>query len=318
MSREPRDYESQAALRSRLAALLAFAPPAVQPTVEVVEQRMHPDYVEQLVRYPSPHGDDIAGWLLRPAGSGPFPAVVANHQHNSEWHLGKSEVAGLAGDPSQAFGPALAQSGVAVLAPDTVCFEDRRRTGPGTEPRQGDWLQHYNETAYRLVEGELLMSTILADAAQALSALAALDVVDESRIGVIGHSLGGNTTLFYAALDQRVRFACASGAACTYRRKMASGTGIELAEVITGIRQVADIDDIVGLVAPRPLLLVSATDDRYSEDADDIEQTARQAYVSLGAGNALKHVRFTGGHGLTDERLKLVTRWVVEQGQHPG
>lgn len=117
--------------------------------------------------------------------------------------------------------------------------------------------------AYRLVEGQLLMSTVLADAAQAVSALATLDVVDEGRIGVIGHSLGGNTTLFHAALDERVRFACASGAACTYRRKMVSGTGIELAEVITGIRQVADIDDIAGLVAPRPLLLLSASEDRY-------------------------------------------------------
>jgi len=40
-----------------------------------------------------------------PCGAG----VVALHQHNSQWHLGKSEVAGLAGEPLQAFGPALAE-----------------------------------------------------------------------------------------------------------------------------------------------------------------------------------------------------------------
>jgi hypothetical protein len=48
------------------------------------------------------------------------------------------------------------------------------------------------------------------------------------RAGTLGHSFGGNTVLFHAAIDARVRFACARGAACTYRRKIAAGTRIEI------------------------------------------------------------------------------------------
>jgi len=34
-------------------------------------------------------------------------------------------------------------------------------------------------------------------------------------LSTLGHSYGGNTVLFHAALDVRPGFACASGAACT-------------------------------------------------------------------------------------------------------
>lgn len=75
------------------------------------------------------------------------------------------------------------------------------------------------------------MRKVLEDAEVALSVLTGLDAVDPSRIGVLGHSYGGNTVLFQAALDERVRYARTSGAACSFRTKVREGTGIELAEV---------------------------------------------------------------------------------------
>ena len=110
-----------------------------------------------------------------------------------------------------------------------------------------------------------------------------------------------------------MRFACASGAAATYRAKMAAGTGIEASLVIPGIRTVADIDDITTLIAPRPLLLVSATEDPYSQDADAIAERAKSTYAALGRGDALRHVRFSGGHALTKERFDLIQDWVLAQ-----
>jgi len=293
-------------LRARLAALLRFAPPAHGGALEAVGERRRDGYAEQLVRFPGHGGAPVPAFLLLPDGDGPFPAVVAHHQHNSQFHLGKSEVAGRAGDPLQAFGPALARSGIAVLAPDAIAFEDRRVLAGGTAPADGDGPQHHNEMSYRLVRGELLMTTVLGDAAGGLSALAAHPAVDAAWTGVIGHSYGGNTTLFHAALDERVRFAAASGAACTYRRRMADRTQIELAQIVPGILEVADISDVVGLVAPRPLLLVSATEDRYSADAEEIERAVGPGYPRL------RHVRFAGGHEVTRERFELIVRWVSE------
>jgi dienelactone hydrolase len=295
-------------LRARLAALLRFAVPSAPPAVAVLERAARTGYAEERVVFEGSEGD-VPAFRLVPAGGGPFPGVVALHQHNSEWHLGKSEVAGRAGNPLQAFGPAFARRGVVVLAPDAVGFEDRRASGPGVAPRDRDGPQHHNEMAYRLVAGGLLATTVLRDAAAAVSVLAADPRVAPGAVGAHGHSYGGNTTLFLAAVDERVAFAGASGAACTYRRRMADRTGIELASIVPGILEVADIDDVAGLIAPRPLLLVSAPDDRYSADADVIEAAIAPRFPP----GALSHARFDGGHALTPERFELIVDWVAER-----
>jgi len=296
-------------VRGRLAELVGFT--RREATALVLESQPASGHRRKLVEYASADGEAIRAFLLLPEGDGPFPAVVAHHQHRRQWHLGKSEVAGITGDRFQHFGPALATRGVAVLAPDSICFEDRRRTGTGTQPREDDWLQHYTETSHGLVRGDLLMGKVLSDAAAAVSALAAVDEVDATRIGTLGHSYGGNTVLFHAALDERLSFACASGAACTYRTKLARGTPIEMAEVIPGILEVADVDELAGLIAPRPLLIVSATEDPYSRDADAVVAGAARSYAALGAGERIRHVRVDGGHALDDERFALVTSWIA-------
>ena len=302
-------------LRGGLAELLSFAVPPV-PELLVRAEREWDGYVEQVVSYTGDEGEVPALLLVpkHPCGAG----VVALHQHNSQWHLGKSEVAGLAGEPLQAFGPALARAGIVVLAPDAVGFEDRRHTGPGIDEREDDWLQYFNEMAYRLVSGRLLITTVLGDAACGVSVLIADERVDSSRVGVLGHSYGGSVTIMLAALDERVRFACASGSACSYRQRMLDRTGIEFAHVIPGILALTDIGQLVELIAPRPLLLLSATEDRYSADTPEIVQAAARAYRDAGAPQALKHYRTQGGHALTEERFNAIVDWVVAQMSEKG
>lgn len=296
-------------LRSELAAFLGFAvPPA--PVVEWLERSGQPGYQRALLEYTGGDGDAIPAYLLVPEGDGPFPAVLVHHQHNSEYHLGKSEPAGVAGDALQAFAAALASRGVVVLAPDSICFEDRRRQRSGLEPDElSDPLQHHNEFAYRLLTGDLLSRKVLADSALAVSLLVSLPMVRSDRVGMLGHSYGGSTVLFHAPLDARIRFAGASGSACTYRTRMAAGTGIELAQVIPDFALRFDLDDLVRCMAPRPLLLASATRDRYSQDADAIETSARAAYEALGAPEALEHLRVDGEHRLTAERFSRIIDW---------
>ncbi len=297
-------------LRADLTELLRFAVPSV-PELVLHAERERDGYVEQVVSYTGEESDVPALLLVpeHPCGAG----VVALHQHNSQWHLGKSEVAGLAGEPLQAFGPVLARAGIVVLAPDAVGFEDRRCTGPGIDERADDWLQYFNEMAYRLVSGRLLATTVLGDAARGLSLILADERVDGSRVGVLGHSYGGNVTIMLAALDERVSWACASGSACSYKQRMFDRTGIEFAHVIPGILELTDIGQLVELIAPRPLLLLSATEDRYSSDTPEIVQSAARAYREAGAPQALEHFRAQGGHALTTERLDAIVDWVVAQ-----
>lgn len=248
-------------------------------------------YIRQLVEYNS-CGDKVSAFLLLPKTLGKNPAVLINHQHNREHHLGKSEVCGLAGDPLQAFGPELAKKGFVVLAPDAICFEERRKD---TSVEGFDFWQHFNEMCYRIVNGDCLMRKVLDDAINGITLLSGLSYVNKERIGTLGHSMGGNTVLFLSALDERIFFSCASGSACTYNNRMANNVGIEMSSVIPGFHHKYDIYDLVSCVAPRRLLIVSAEDDQYSKDASFIVEKAKPVYLEFNASQNLYHKRYTGG-----------------------
>ena len=242
-------------IREEIAEIIGIQLPLVEEHVDykVLETVEEDGYTRQLIEYPAKE-DKVSAYLLLPEKLGNNPAILINHQHNREHHLGKSEVCGLAGNPLQAFGPELVKKGFVVLAPDSICFESRRKD-PSVEGF--DFWQHLVEMTYRILRGEWLMKKVLEDAMKGISLLAGLPCVDRKRIGTLGHSYGGNMVLFLTAMDERISFACASGSACTYEHRMKNGTGIELSSVIPGFHGKYDIDDLVKCIAPRKLLLVS-------------------------------------------------------------
>lgn len=278
---------------------------------EILEEATFDNFRRQLIRYQSQESDWIPAYLFVPSSPGPHPAVLVHHQHNGERHLGKSEVAGLAGNPLQAFGPSLAELGYVVLAPDSICFEDRRPNKKGTEADtwDNDWLQHFNEMTYRLVRGDTLMRKVLNDASVGLSLLTTLKNVSSNQIGILGHSYGGNTALFQAATDDRIRFVCSSGALCSFRQKMEVGTGLEMALAIPGFLPDFDFDQILASIAPRDVLIVSAEEDKYSKDADIICSSVERRFVRPDGTSSLSHFRDNGEHPLTEKRRAVIIDW---------
>jgi len=287
--------------REALRRLLRLPAAPERVDVEVVERVGIPGGHRSLVRYPGVCGP-VPAFLFEPerAHGG---AVVVQHQHASRWHEGKSEVAGLVGAPEQAFGPELVARGFVVLAPDARGFEDRRPGGPGTDPRDDDWRQYHNAMAYRLVRDELLLTELVGDLEAAVAALRGRPGVDADRVGFFGHSHGGNLGQWLAAVDPRVRFACVSGSCGSYRGKIARGAGLEFSLVVPGIQAHLDLEDVIRLVAPRPLLVVAGADDPYALDAADVIDRA-------GRWDGLELVVTPGAHALDAQRLAHILGWL--------
>ena len=293
-------------LRKEIVIAIGINAPDTAPVeYGVLNSEKEDGYTRQLIEYDS-YGDKVAAYLLLPDILDKNPAILINHQHNREHHLGKSEVCGLAGDPLQAFGPELAKRGFVVLAPDAICFESRRKD-PSAEGF--DFWQHFNEMCYRILKGEPLMKKVLDDAVCGITLLSSLPYVDKEKIGTLGHSMGGNTVLFLAALDERISYSCASGSACTYENRMKNDVGIEMSSVIPGFHGKYDIYDLVSCTAPRRVLIVSAEDDKYSRDASYIVEKATAAYSTFNAEDNLEHKRYSGGHALTKERFDYIIEW---------
>lgn len=110
-----------------------------------------------------PAGPQISGWLIKPSEAGPFPAIVLAHS-----------CAGVS-PHTDAWGSRLAKWGYVVLAPDS--FNSRGTNSVCTTPN--------------VVTPNMRVS----DIAGALDFLAKRPEVIKDRIGLIGHSHGGATTL---------------------------------------------------------------------------------------------------------------------------
>lgn len=290
------------AISSVLRARLGLAAPA-----PVVFERGDADtfdgYTRERIEYRGLEGDIIPAFLFTPTAQRVRGGVVVFHQHNGEFHFGKSEIAGAVGSPFQAFGPALVRRGLVVLAPDALTFEDRRGKVSGVEPHDYDWLQHYSAMSYRLLDGDTLMRKGLDDAQRALSVLIDAAEVDERRVGISGHSYGGYTALYHAAVDPRCRFACISGAVCSFDTRRREETGITLFEAVPGLAQLIDTHDVLAAIGPRPTLVVSGTEDKYSRDADRV--------VAKVAGEFITELRVERGHALDQERFDEIVEWLA-------
>ena len=292
--------ELTTALRERLRLADPVAVPFQRGGVEAFD-----GFERERIEYAGLEGDSIPAFLFTPTGRDALGGVVVFHQHNGEFHFGKSEVAGEVGNAFQAFGPALARRGLVVLAPDAITFEDRRGAVRGVQPDYHDWLQHYNAMSYRLLDGDLLMRKCLDDAQRAVSVLLATSSVDARRVGVAGHSYGGYTALYCAAVDTRCRFAAISGAICSFDTRRREGTGITLFETVPGLAREIDTHDLLATIAPRPVLVVSGTQDKYSRDADQV--------VARVAGDFITELRVDRGHALDQERFDGIVGWIAER-----
>ncbi|HEX2947043.1 MAG TPA: prolyl oligopeptidase family serine peptidase [Clostridia bacterium] len=295
----------------KMIKLIGLEPVSNTIDYEVLETSQCNGYKRELIQY-FIHGRKNIAFLLLPEGEGKHPAILINHQHNGERNLGKSEVCGLAGNPLQAFGPALAERGFVVIAPDSLCFEDRRFNASGINKNDDDDWHHFLTMCYGILTGQTLAKIVIEDAMGAISVLNGLDYVDYNKIGCLGHSYGGNTTIYLTAFDKRIHYACASGSAATFRNRIENGVGIEMASVIPNFVRYYDIDDVVCEICPTKFLIVSATDDKYSKDAMDVYKKAEKKYEKCNAGQQISIKQYEGGHALTPERFDFIVDWIVK------
>ncbi|MGH9714845.1 MAG: alpha/beta hydrolase family protein [Candidatus Acidiferrales bacterium] len=153
----------------------------------------------------------LRAFLWKPAGPGPFPAVLFNHGS------GEVDAAHTAGMPiteaAERLAPTFVKHGYAFL----YLF----RRGQGLSADQAPFLQDVlrkeeatkGKQARQHLQFILLTTDQLDDVLAALSFLKEAPGIDSHRIALAGHSFGGQLTLLAAETDSSVRAAVTFGAA---------------------------------------------------------------------------------------------------------
>jgi pimeloyl-ACP methyl ester carboxylesterase len=246
-----------------------------------------------------PFGDGLMGELFYPVGPdrqpvpAKMPVVVWLHpfSYQNGWSAGRPWVSG-GSVYERDFRPSfelLVKRGFAVFAFDQVGFGARIHEAKRFYDRYPRWS---------------LLGNMIQDTRAAVEALSNLEEVDSSRIFLLGYALGGKIALLTGGFDDRVRGVVAVCGVDPLRLDTPE-KGIE------GIRQYShlhgllprlgffvdhpdrvpfDFDEVLGLVAPKPTLVIAPTLDRYARLADvqrEVE-ASRKIYAILGHPEALQ------------------------------
>jgi dienelactone hydrolase len=164
----------------------------------------------ELVAIPSGEAT-LHAHVWRPAGRGPFPAILVNH--GSGRTREQLERLGPYEGQSETLGPVFARHGY-------VCvFLFRRGVGPSTDQGESavDAMDRegaaHGQSARNALQMELLEGRELADARAALAFVRRLPDVDARRVAIVGHSFGGSLSLLMTEREPTLRAAIVFSAA---------------------------------------------------------------------------------------------------------
>ena len=155
--------------------------------VRVTSSTKEAAFTRKKISFATETGDRVPAWLLVPEPArGPaarHPAVLCLHQTIA---IGKDEPAGLGQNLELAYARELAERGYVTLAPDY--------------PNFGEYKINVYDLGYTSATMKAIWNNL-----RAVDLLSDLPEVDPSRIGVIGHSLGGHNAIFTALFDVRIK-----------------------------------------------------------------------------------------------------------------
>ena len=217
--------------------------------------------IEKIVYRSEPYCD-VPAYVCIPKGAKPpFTFMICLQGHSSGMHnsIGvqredESKPLKPEGDRDYAIG--CMSRGIAALCIEQRSFGERlERKQETTSPA---WC--HDATMQALMLGKTLIGERVYDVDRGIDYLASRGDVAMKRIGIMGNSGGGTVSMFSAALLARISFAMPSCYFCTFRDSIMSIHHC-MDNYIPVLLKYAEMSDIMGLFAPRPVVIVAGKED---------------------------------------------------------
>lgn len=252
------------------------------------------------------------GNLYRPTqGSPPYPAVITLHGH---WQYGRLQNSAQGSIPGRCID--FARMGFVVLSLDMVGYNDSFQLPhdpfKSFAQLKADVPQQYEPRAMRadfdFPEPELygfnLGGVQLWNSIRGVDFLTSLPDVDPERIGATGASGGATQTIFLMTADNRIKVAAPVNIIGAAKHP---GCGCEN---ISGLWLDTSTVEIAAAFSPKPLLLMSATEDPWTNSTPNREYPMIQRYYSLyNADGMVKNVHIKAAHNYNADTRAAVYEW---------
>lgn len=297
-------------LRPKVLATLGAAPSKVPPRPELITEWEADGLIKQRWVLDVQPNLSATLYVFRPGDlkrSEKRPAILACHGHGT---FGKDSVMGIGTEAAMAkeiqqhnydYGLQMARQGFVTYAIDWLGFGERGYAEKNNHA--AEMLGQRDSCNISYLCATMLGTTPLAlnchDGSRVTDFVCTLPFVDKNRLGVMGLSQGGTMTTWMMVTDSRFKagdIICYAGPwyDIAYRTYNVCGS-----QVTPGCFVLADIADIQGLIAPRPLLVEIGVHDGCFQVDHALPHHFKQLkkiYRAAGAADRLELDLFPGPH----------------------
>ncbi len=227
------------------------------------------------VTFQTEPGERVTAWLLVPAAAQEKPSPSLVCIHSTTRGSGKDATIGLSGrtsvDPpdtsegGRSYGLYLARHGFVTLSIDLLTDGERIEPGEEVSESRPFYARHPEWSIVGKNTWDIMRS---------VDFLETLDFVDQNHIGCIGLSLGGHTAVFAGAFEPRIAATVSIGGVLDWHRPTEhwsrdKGKYIYIKKFRPYVDDPelpvpANFDELMMLVAPRPMLILSSEWEFYN------------------------------------------------------
>ncbi len=292
--RDGQDFRTwQRTFRRKLESLRGNIPDRVKPEMEILQTTELSDHIRLLIHFPVTQFSELIAYLLIPKNikKGEKRAgIIALHGHHSR---GIETICGVRKTDYPPYALQAARSGYIVLAPAWWGW-------PG---RDGHLDRIGNRDKCNVIQmaasmyGINVLDLHIQDGQAAVDVLCSRADVDAKKIGCIGNSYGGRTSMWLTIFDDRIKACVPSGCMNIFRERSLKLSSCAI-QYLPGLLQYGDVPELFSLIAPRPMQLQAGEGDNLitASDRDQIKQVVKKAYRLLGAEKNFEYVLHSRGH----------------------
>lgn len=299
-------------IRAKIDELLGEKPKfKVDLCSKIISRKDMGTYIRSKISYDVDKNEVVTAYLLVPKNlKKPTAAVLALHQTIK---VGKDEVVGITNNKEMSYGIDLVEQGFVVLVPDALSAGERIFEG---------YSEYESKPFYDKYPNWSMVGKAIWDNQIAVDYLMTLDFVDKNNIMVMGHSEGAIDSIFLAAFDERVSAVAIScglssinGDPNPYRWSRDSWFVAipKLREYLDRGEIPFDFHEIIALIAPRPILSLSASEDVFSPHYEGVVEIGREASKIYGLYNKKNNLSiyvFNGYHSIPETNKILIYNWL--------
>ena len=294
MSYNGKDYGSwKATAREQLKTLLGFdnfIPSALLTEIQYTKNL--PGFNEIRFTFQSEQGYRVPCVMRIPSGAGKPPVIICLQGHTSGMHISLGEARNSRDEASISGGDRdfcvrAVREGFAAVALEQRNFGEVGEGGC------------FESAMTALLSGRTAIGERVWDISRLIDVLEDefSDIINVQRIGIMGNSGGGTTTVYAAALEDRIKLAMPSCAMCTYRDSIGAMHHCAC-NYIPRIAEYFDMGDLMAMACPKYFIQVSGREDDIFPlgGAAEAFGAGKKAYEDNSAGDRCVMITGNGGH----------------------